>query len=101
LRSARNVLALALAPATPIAARRSGELTNASSALCHSLLSRATKPLIPFSIAATKGSVADAIVGTPTSAASKNLSSLFASQNGLPGSSGARLMSVSPIARSN
>ena len=44
--------------------------------------------------------VADATVGRPTSAASKNFSSLLPSQNGLPSSSGARLISASPRQRS-
>ena len=44
------------------------------------------------------GPVGEAMVGTSTSAASKYFSSLLASQNALPTSSGARLMSNNAIA---
>ncbi len=48
-------------------------------------------------MARANGPVGEATVGTSTSAASHHFSSLFASQNGLPSSSGARLMSKRAI----
>ena len=85
------------AAASPIARRMSGSSINASSARSQPLTSAARRPVSPSRMASRKASVATATDGTPHALASSHFSSLFARQNGLSISSGARLMSKRAI----